>query len=80
MQIFERKIDGGEAGIRTLGGFPLNGFQDRRFRPLSHLSATDGKNNNVKLRLLQLLFSRFVSRTYRCLNKAAKQRMTISRC
>ncbi len=31
---------GGEAGIRTLGGFPLNGFQDRRFRPLSHLSNT----------------------------------------
>ncbi len=32
------KQDGGEAGIRTLGGLPLNGFQDRRFRPLSHLS------------------------------------------
>ncbi len=29
---------GGETGIRTLGGFPLNGFQDRRYRPLSHLS------------------------------------------
>jgi hypothetical protein len=29
---------GGEAGIRTLGGLPLNGFQDRRFQPLSHLS------------------------------------------
>lgn len=29
----------GEAGIRTLGrGVPFNGFQDRRFRPLSHLS------------------------------------------
>ena len=24
-------------GIRTLGGVTLNGFQDRRFRPLSHL-------------------------------------------
>ena len=32
------KFYGGEAGIRTLGGLPLNGFQDRRFRPLSHLS------------------------------------------
>ncbi len=32
-------INGGEAGIRTLGGLQtLNGFQDRRFRPLSHLS------------------------------------------
>tara|TARA_B100000989_G_C19516392_1_gene461887 strand:- start:1594 stop:1956 length:363 start_codon:yes stop_codon:yes gene_type:complete len=32
-------LSGGEAGIRTLGGLPLNGFQDRRFRPLSHLSS-----------------------------------------
>ena len=30
---------GGEAGIRTLGALRLNGFQDRRFRPLSHLSS-----------------------------------------
>ncbi len=30
--------NGGEAGIRTLGRSPFNGFQDRRFRPLSHLS------------------------------------------
>ena len=29
---------GGEIGIRTLGGLPLNSFQDCRFRPLSHLS------------------------------------------
>lgn len=29
---------GGERGIRTPGGLPLNGFQDRRFRPLSQLS------------------------------------------
>ena len=31
-------MNGGEGGIRTHGGLPLNGFQDRRFRPLSHLS------------------------------------------
>ena len=30
---------GGETGIRTLGGSHLNGFQDRRIRPLCHLSA-----------------------------------------
>ena len=30
--------NGGEAGIRTLGPARANGFQDRRFRPLSHLS------------------------------------------
>src|SRR5688572_15058660 len=29
---------GGERGIRTPGGFHLNGFQDRRIRPLCHLS------------------------------------------
>ena len=29
---------GGELGIRTPGSFHFNGFQDRRFRPLSQLS------------------------------------------
>ena len=31
-------LTGGERGIRTPGGFHLNGFQDRRIRPLCHLS------------------------------------------
>ena len=31
---------GGEAGIRTLGGIILAGFQDQCFRPLSHLSTS----------------------------------------
>src|SRR3569832_2961381 len=30
--------NGGEGGIRTPGPLRANGFQDRRFRPLSHLS------------------------------------------
>ena len=30
----------GERGIRTPGGVTLNGFQDRRNRPLCHLSKT----------------------------------------
>ena len=30
---------GGERGIRTPGGLPHSGFQDRRLRPLGHLSA-----------------------------------------
>ena len=30
--------NGGERGIRTPGTFRFNGFQDRRFRPLSQLS------------------------------------------
>ncbi len=29
----------GERGIRTPGGVTLNGFQDRRIRPLCHFSA-----------------------------------------
>ena len=31
-------LAGGERGIRTPGTFRYNGFQDRRFKPLSHLS------------------------------------------
>ena len=30
---------GGEGGIRTHGTLQYSGFRDRRFRPLSHLSA-----------------------------------------
>jgi hypothetical protein len=36
---------GGERGIRTPGTFRHNGFQDRRFQPLTHLSAN---GNNLK--------------------------------
>ncbi len=42
--IILKQLTGGEAGIRTLGGLPLNGFQDRRFRPLSHLSIPATQN------------------------------------
>ena len=35
---FKRVSLGGELGIRTPGSFHFNGFQDRRFRPLSQLS------------------------------------------
>ena len=41
---------GGEAGIRTLDDLRHNGFRDRRFRPLSHLSAWSG---NVPLQYLR---------------------------
>jgi hypothetical protein len=34
----EEKIKNGrQRGIRTPGSVKINGFQDRRFRPLSHL-------------------------------------------
>ncbi len=32
-------ISGGKKGIRTLGGFQLNGFQGRLIRPLGHLTS-----------------------------------------
>ena len=35
------KIDGGEGGIRTPGPLRVNGFQDRRDRPLRHLSKVE---------------------------------------
>jgi hypothetical protein len=49
----------GERGIRTPGGITLNGFQDRRNRPLCHLSAAKLKNyvesktsgNNIRVRI-----------------------------
>ena len=33
-------LSSGETGIRTPGTFQYNGFQDRRNRPLCHLSKT----------------------------------------
>ncbi|CAK0773124.1 hypothetical protein CCP3SC15_460018 [Gammaproteobacteria bacterium] len=38
MYMRNKRLYGGEGGIRTPGDSRLNGFQDRRFRPLSHLS------------------------------------------
>lgn len=39
LRISQLMVSSGERGIRTPGGFHLNGFQDRRIRPLCHLSA-----------------------------------------
>ena len=36
-------VSGGERGIRTPGPVTVNGFQDRRIRPLCHLSEGKGK-------------------------------------
>ena len=35
---------GGKRGIRTPGPVKINGFQDRRIRPLCHLSVCKGNN------------------------------------
>lgn len=48
---------GGETGIRTLGRFPFNGFQDRRNRPLCHLSVT---NNIIADSLMQIILDIFL--------------------
>ena len=36
----------GERGIRTPGGVTLNGFQDRRNRPLCHLSGANVRHGH----------------------------------
>ncbi len=38
MKVFSKRLFCGERGIRTPGGVTLSGFQDRRNRPLCHLS------------------------------------------
>ena len=40
---------GGEGGIRTPGTFQFNGFQDRRIRPLCHLSVNPTQNPVLKV-------------------------------
>ena len=50
-----RAKDGGEGGIRTPGALRLSGFQDRRDRPLCHLSFRTGDKFCEKLRLSSFL-------------------------
>ena len=38
---YTREVNGGEGGIRTPGTLRYNGFQDRRIRPLCHLSVLE---------------------------------------
>ena len=45
----------GEKGIRTPGTFQFNGFQDRRNRPLCHLSLFNFATAKVQKLLLKLL-------------------------
>jgi hypothetical protein len=40
-----KSANGGEGGIRTPGTFRPNGFQDRRDRPLCHLSGGRAREN-----------------------------------
>jgi hypothetical protein len=46
----------GERGIRTPGGLTLNGFQDRRNRPLCHLSGgEDSRKSNRQCSLKKIV-------------------------
>ncbi len=51
---------GGETGIRTLGRFPFNGFQDRRNRPLCHLSAMNTIATDMCLQQKNELFACYI--------------------
>ena len=44
----------GERGIRTPGPVTVNGFQDRRIRPLCHLSGCKIKAFQVNCQILKL--------------------------
>ena len=68
-------IFGGRRGIRTPGGFHLNGFQDRRDRPLRHPSVSAALKGNRFLLFLGI-FSPFPRRrpSFRARSQAAPRR------
>ena len=51
----------GELGIRTPGGVTLNGFQDRRNRPLCQLSAAKVRLEVLIKKLIAIFFLKFLS-------------------
>ncbi len=65
-------MPGGERGIRTPGPVTVNGFQDRRIRPLCHLSAakiragrvssktSEKKSHNLRDKMPSLRFISFI--------------------
>lgn len=54
-EVCERGL-GGETGIRTLGRLPFNGFQDRRNRPLCHLSVGDPIAMSISMQIIFVTF------------------------
>ena len=54
--------DCGKRGIRTPGALQLNGFQDRRNRPLCHLSAD---KNNIVFSFLQIIINGYGAESHR---------------
>jgi hypothetical protein len=55
---YQKKLNfGGERGIRTPGNLRFNGFQDRRIRPLCHLSGAKIGWQGYLSKLFYALFS-----------------------
>ena len=56
---------GGERGIRTPGASQLNGFQDRRNRPLCHLSGHKSRtlffNDQIFLQFFFFKFAQIIN-------------------
>ena len=50
---------GGERGIRTPGNFRFNGFQDRRIRPLCHLSGANIEGGTLPAKIFQPFCKKF---------------------
>ena len=59
---------GGKRGIRTPGPVKINGFQDRRIRPLCHLSSD--KSTAVFL-IDQIFFKKFFKKNHPTLTKCS---------
>ncbi len=54
----------GEGGIRTPGPVTVNGFQDRRIRPLCHLSAANVQVETIQSKINQnIIFNDFLLTT-----------------
>ena len=60
----------GERGIRTPGASQLNGFQDRRNRPLCHLS---GHKSRTEFCFDQIFFTLFLKKYHKPLIFSAKK-------
>ena len=52
---------GGERGIRTPGPVTVNGFQDRRIRPLCHLSAAKVRLDGFSNKNYRRFFEKYTS-------------------
>jgi hypothetical protein len=57
--LIDYEVFSGERGIRTPGPVTVNGFQDRRIRPLCHLSGAKIGMQGLLAKSSWILFERF---------------------